>query len=77
MAANHFRGVGLSVVAILVISAAPMYAQAHEPGADTFKAETRNVAKIISGNKRKSQTYCKSNSMTRSTKRKTPQKLES
>jgi len=59
MAANHTKLVGLAVVAVLVISAAPMYAQAHQPSADTLKAEARSFAKIISGDKHKSQTYCK------------------
>jgi hypothetical protein len=36
-----------------------MYTRAHQPSADTLKAEARNFAKIISGDKRKSQTYCK------------------
>ena len=36
-----------------------MYAQAHQPSADTLKAEARNFAKIIRRDKRKSQTYCK------------------
>jgi hypothetical protein len=59
MAANHTKLLGLGVGAILAISAAPMHAQAHEPSVDTLKAEARNLAKIISGDKRKSQTYCK------------------
>ena len=58
MAANHTELLGLGVGAILAISAA-LHAQAHEPSADTLKAEARNLAKIISGDKRKSQTYCK------------------
>jgi hypothetical protein len=59
MAANHPELTGLGVVAILAISAALMYAQAKQPSADTLKAEARNFVKIISGDKRKSQTYCK------------------
>ena len=59
MAANHTELLGLGVGAILAISAAPMHAQAHEPSADTLKAEARTLAKIISGDKHKSQTYCK------------------
>ena len=50
---------GLGVVAILAISAALMYAQAKQPSADALKAEARNFVKIISGDKRKGQTYCK------------------
>jgi hypothetical protein len=48
----------LGVVAILAISAAPTYAQAQRPSVDKLKAETRNLVRIISGDKRKSQTYC-------------------
>ena len=59
MAANHPELTGLGVVAILAISAALMYAQAKQPSADTLKAEARNFVKIISGDKRKSRTYCK------------------
>ena len=59
MAANHTELLGLGVGAILAISAAPMYAVARHPSADTLKAEARNFVKIISGDKRKSQTYCK------------------
>jgi hypothetical protein len=46
MAANHTELLGLGVGAILAISAAPMHAQAHEPSADTLKAEAR-YCKIV------------------------------
>ena len=59
MAANRTKLIGLGVGAILAISAAPMYAEARQPSADTLKAEARSVVKIISGDKRKSRTYCK------------------
>jgi hypothetical protein len=59
MAANHPKLTGLGVVAILATCAAPRYAQAQHTSADTLKAEARNFVKIISGDKRKSQTYCK------------------
>jgi hypothetical protein len=59
MAACHTKLIGLGVGAILALFAAPMHAQAHKPSADTLKAEERNFAKIISGDRRKSQTYCK------------------
>ena len=58
MAANHPELICLGVVAILAISLAPMYAQAQQSSADTLKVEARNFVKIISGDKRKSQTYC-------------------
>jgi len=57
VAANHTELIGLGVGAILAMSAAPMCAQA--TSADTLKAEARNFFKIISSDKRKSQTYCK------------------
>src|SRR5215472_9098149 len=56
MAANHPKLIGLGMAAILAISAAPIYAAARHPSADTLKAEARNFVKIISG---ESQTYCK------------------
>ena len=59
MVSNHTKVLSLGVGAILAVSAAPMYAQAHQPSADTLKAEARNFAKIISRDKRKVQTYCK------------------
>ena len=59
MAANRTKLIGLGVGAILAISAAPMYAEARQPSADTLKAEARSFVKIISGDNRKSRTYCK------------------
>jgi len=59
MAANNTKLVGLGVGAILAISAAPIYARAQQRDADTLKAEARNFFTIISGDKRKSQSYCK------------------
>jgi 3-oxoacyl-ACP reductase-like protein len=55
--AIHPKPTALGVVA--AISAAPIYAQAQQTSADTLKAEARNFVKIIRGDKRKSQTYCK------------------
>ena len=46
------------IVGILAISAATMYAQAQQPSAVKLKSEAQNFAKIISGDKLKSQTYC-------------------
>ena len=57
MATIHPALTRLGAAAILAISAAPLYAQAQQPSADTLKAEARNFLKIISGDKRKSQTY--------------------
>jgi hypothetical protein len=46
-------------VAILVVSAVPMYAEAQQPSAVQLKANAQNVFKIISGDKLKIRTYCK------------------
>ena len=45
------------VVAILVIAAVPVCAQAQKPSA-VSKADAQKVLKIISGNKAKTQIYC-------------------
>ena len=58
MTADYTKLLALGVGAILA-AAAPMSARAKQPSADRLKAEARNLAKIISGDKRKSQTYCK------------------
>src|SRR5262245_52306293 len=47
------------LVAILLIAAVPVYAQAQSPSAPKVtKADAQKVVKIISGNKAKTQTYC-------------------
>ena len=51
MLANYIGLMGLGVIAILAISAVPMYAQAQRPSVDKLKAEARDFAKIISGDK--------------------------
>jgi len=45
------------LVAILVISAAPVRAQ-DQPNVAKLKADAENVVKIVSNDKRKLQTYC-------------------
>jgi hypothetical protein len=45
-------------VAILVISAVPVCAQAKQPSAVKLKADAQNVVRIISGDKLKTQNYC-------------------
>ena len=49
----------LLIVAILIISTARLYAQGQEPDAAKLKADARNVVSIITGDKAKSQTYCR------------------
>jgi hypothetical protein len=47
------------VVAILLIAAVPVCAQAQKPSpAKVTKADAQKVVKIISGDKAKTQTYC-------------------
>jgi hypothetical protein len=48
------------IVAILVIAAVPVCAQAQKPGAAKVmtKADAQKVVKIISGDKAKTKTYC-------------------
>jgi hypothetical protein len=58
MPANHIGLIRLGVISILAISAAPMYARAQRLSVDKLKAEARDLAKIVSGDKLKSQTYC-------------------
>jgi len=45
------------IVAILVISAMPVLAQ-DQPNVAKLKADAENVVEIISGDKRKIETYC-------------------
>ena len=47
------------IVAILAISARPLYAQGQQPSAVQLKADAQNVVKIISGDKLKIESYCK------------------
>jgi sulfur transfer protein SufE len=49
---------GLLIVAILVIGAAPLYAQGAQPDAAKLKADAQKVVSIISHDKAKSQLYC-------------------
>jgi hypothetical protein len=46
------------IVAILAISAVPMYAEAQKPSAVKLKAHAQNVVESIGGDKVKIQTYC-------------------
>jgi hypothetical protein len=48
------------IVAILSISAVPVYAQEQRPNMEKLRADAQNVFKTISGDKLKIQTYCKS-----------------
>jgi len=64
MAANHIFGLGdlvpttVTVVAILAISAVPVYAEDQQPSAVKLKADAQNVFEIISSDKLKVQRFC-------------------
>jgi hypothetical protein len=49
---------GLLIVAILLISTAPLYAQRQQQDAAKLKADARNLVGIIGSDKTKTQTYC-------------------
>jgi hypothetical protein len=49
----------LPVVAILAISAVPLYVREQRPNMEKLRADAENVFKIISSDKLKVQTYCK------------------
>jgi uncharacterized protein HemX len=49
---------GLLIVAILIISTAPLYAQRQQQNVAKLKTDARNAVGIIGGDKAKTQTYC-------------------
>jgi hypothetical protein len=49
---------GLLIVAILLISTAPLYAQRQQQNVAKLKADGQKVVSIISGDKAKTQTFC-------------------
>ena len=53
----------LLIVAILIISRAPLYAQGEQPNIAKLKADAQKVVSIISGYKAKTQTYCQINNL--------------
>jgi predicted lipoprotein len=56
---------GLLVVAILLISTAPLYAQRQQQNVAKLKADARNVVGAIANDKAKTQTYCQILDLTR------------
>jgi hypothetical protein len=54
----------LLIVAILIIGTLPLHAQGQQPNAAKLKADAKNVAKIIGGDKLKTQTYCEIRELT-------------
>ena len=56
MRTRHLNG--LLIVASLLISTAPLYAQRQQQNVAKLKADARNAVGIIGGDKAKTQTYC-------------------
>jgi uncharacterized coiled-coil DUF342 family protein len=56
MRTRHLNG--LVIVAILLISTAPLYAQRREQNIAKLKADARNLVGIIGSDKAKIQTFC-------------------
>jgi DNA repair ATPase RecN len=50
--------IGLLIVAILLVSTAPLYAQRQQGNVAKLKADAQKVVNIISGDEAKTQTYC-------------------
>src|SRR5215467_8359782 len=48
----------LLIVAILMLSTAPLYAQGQQQNVDKVKVDTRNAVGVIGADKRKTRTYC-------------------
>jgi hypothetical protein len=68
------------IVAIVAISAVPVYAEEQRPNTEKLKADAQSVFKIISGDKLKIQTYCKiadlSQQLDRASRKKDTKKVE-
>jgi hypothetical protein len=56
MRTRHLNG--LLIVAILIISTAPLFAQVQQPDAAKLKADARNIVGIVGSDKAKTQAYC-------------------
>ena len=56
MRTRHLNG--LLIVATLLISTAPLYAQDQQQNVDKLKVDTRNAVGVIGADKRKTRTYC-------------------
>ena len=56
MRTRHLKG--LLIVASLLISTAPVYAQRQQQNVAKLKADAQTVVSIISGDKAKTETYC-------------------
>jgi hypothetical protein len=56
MRTRHLKG--LLIVASLLVSTAPLYAQPQQQDVAKLKADAQKVVSIISGDKDKTETYC-------------------
>jgi hypothetical protein len=56
MRTRHLKG--LLIVASLLVSTAPLYAQPQQQDVAKLKADAQKVVSIISGDKAKTETYC-------------------
>ena len=56
MRTRHFNE--LLIAVILIISTAPLYAQAQQQNVDKLKVDIRNAVGVIGADKRKTRTYC-------------------
>ena len=54
----------LLIIAVLLFSTAPLYAQRQQQNVAKLKAEARNLVGIIGSNKAKVQTYCQIDDLT-------------
>jgi hypothetical protein len=51
------------IVAVLLIGASPLFAQAQQPDMAKFKADAQKVVSIIKGDKTKTEAYCQINEL--------------
>ena len=51
------------IVAVLLIGAAPLFAQAQQPDMAKMKAEAQKVVSIVRGDKAKTEAYCQINEL--------------
>jgi hypothetical protein len=58
------RHYGLLIVATLLVSTAPLYAQRQQENVAKLKADARNLVGIIGSDKNRVQTYCQIDDLT-------------
>ena len=67
MQSRHLNG--LLIVAILLISTAPLYGQRQQQNVAKLKADARNVVGTIANDKAKTQAYCQTLDLARQLER--------